>query len=243
MLDYTKAAVETIKKDFERLAFICGILTQMVYIAYMIYSIVTEKGIFYINLALLVLSCAYFSFYLYANAQELKKKIKKRAARIFKRCKQLIKIFNLLVLIYGIWGATKNASPFTVLLLVFMVVGLLLDILLEIILRFFINRANLIMEGIKADYGTVTKPARSVGNFFKKITGKEIPQENPTPQREFLEGIVEEKREERSAQKLEKKYLKAQEKAKKRAQSKNKTKKNPSQEEIAFAAKKQKKGQ
>lgn len=217
MFDYTKVAWKQIESDFKKLAFICNICTQLLYIAYLVYALFTKTGFFAANIILLILSIAYFAFFLYATKQELKKKTRKIIKRIYKRCKQLIKVFTLGILLYGLWFTAKDVSPISLIFTVFMVIAFLLDVLLEIIVKYLVNRVNLMMEGLKTDWDNAKKPVTTVGNFFKKIAGKEIPEEPaPTKERLFLDEKVEEMREDKHNQKLEEKFLATQEKQRKK---------------------------
>ena len=241
MFDYTKAACKQIEEDFKKIAFVCSLLTQCVYIAYLVYALWTNTGFFIANIILLALSVGYFAFFLYANQLELKKQTRKIMKLAYKRCKQLIKLFTLGLLIYGLWFTAENTSPLSLILCAFMIIGFLLDILLEIVLRYFINRVNLVLEGAKADWELLKKPVTTVGNFFKKIAGKEIPEEpTPTKERLFLNEKVEELREEKNNQKLEQKFLAAQDKQRKkqekRAAKLAKKKKSTAQAEEEIAA-------
>ena len=75
------------------------------------------------------------------------------------------------------------------------------------------NRINLFIEGLKADYETITKPVKTVGNFFKKMAGKEIEEApEPTKQRIILDQRVAEARAERQEKKLTEKWTKQEEK-------------------------------
>ena len=217
MLDYTKVAIKQIEKDVKRVAFVGSIIAQLIYIAYLVYTIWTKQGFFAINIGLLILSVANFAFFLYANAQEFKATIKRKVHVIFKRCKQLIRIFTLGVMGYGIYLTAGEASTPSIIFLLFMVLGFIADILLECTVRFVVNRSHLFIEAMKADLEEATKPVRAVKNFFGRITGNETPQEEPTKQRQFLDEQVGQVRDERKNQRLEKKFLKKQQRAQRKA--------------------------
>lgn len=55
-----------------------------------------------------------------------------------------------------------------------MIVGWILQIIFEVLIKILTNRVNFILEGLEADLDNMLKPVRSVGNFFKKVTGKEV---------------------------------------------------------------------
>lgn len=210
--------------------------------AYLIYALVTGTGIFIANIILFVVAAAYFAFFLYATANHLKKPVKKKVKMLFTRCKQLVKLFTLGVMVYGICQTATNASPLSVLITALMIIGFVLQILFELAAWFLANRINLFMEGLKADYETITKPVKTVGNFFKKMAGKEIEEApEPTKQRLMLDQRVAEAKAERAEKKLTEKWTKQE--AKKRAKelkkqakvAKKAEKRAPIEEEIAVA--------
>lgn len=218
MLDYTKVAIKQIEKDVKRVAFVGSLLAQLIYIAYLFYTIWTKQGFFIVNVVLFALSVAYFAFFLYANAQEFQAKTKRRVRIIFKRCKQLIRIFTLGVMGYGIYLTAGEASTTSVIFLMLMILGFIADIVLECSVRFVVSRSQLFIEAMKADLEEATKPVRAVKNFFGRMTGNETPQEEPTKQRQFLDEQVGQVRDERKNQRLEKKFLKKQQKAQRKAE-------------------------
>lgn len=225
MFDYTKTAVNKIVADFKKFSYRFSIGAQIVYIAYLIYTLIVNAELWIINTILLALSVAYFLFFLIATAKDGNKTLKKRVKTIFKRCKQIIKFFTLGVMLYGIWQTSTHVDPLSVILTALMIVGWVLQILFEVILIFFLNKANFVWEAIQADKDEITKPARSVGNFFKRITGQEIEEEKePTQNRLLLDEMVEEYREQKTLEKQEKKLLKKQAKKQAKLDAKNKKK-------------------
>lgn len=205
MLDYTKAAVKKTVDDFKRLDYIRNIVTQVLYIGYLIYALIASSGVLWANILLLTLSVAYFVFFLVITAGEkskAKKKAKKLAKKIFKRCKQLVKLFTTIVMVYGVCVTTKAVTPFAVVLAAFMIVAWLLQIVFDLIFHLFIKKANLLIEGVKADVQAATKPVKSVGNFFKKLTGKQVePEPEKNKERIWLDNKVAENKAERAEQK------------------------------------------
>ena len=157
-----------------------------------------------------------------------KKVLAKAVGESFKWCKRLIKLLNLGIMVYGIVVTAGNPDPLSVILTVVMAVLWVADILLEITVHIVKNWCLLLFESLKADVECVTKPVASVGNFFKKLSGKEV--EEPTPpnkKRLYLDELVEEFRAEKKDKKLEEKFLKQREKeeAKSRKQARKEARK------------------
>ena len=242
MLDYTASAIDKIKDDFTKFARVCDIVTQIVYIAYLAYTILSQSGIFIANVILLALSSAYFGFTLYMLSIEGKKELKRLIKNLYKYCKRVIKVFTLGVMLYGVWLTIERVSIPSLIFSIAMVAGFLVQILFDIFFSLFSKYTDLFMEGLKADVETVIKPAKTVGNFFKKLSGGEVPQEKePTKARLLLEKRVDEAKTEKKNRKLEEKFLKAQQKARNKERKrqekaeKKAAKRNALEEEIASA--------
>lgn len=206
MLDYTKAAIAKTVEDFKRLDLIRNVSTQIFYILYLVYTLIAGTGVIIANAILLMLSVSYFVFFVYATKQEVKKTLKKTVKRVFKRCKQLIKLFTLGVMIYGICSAAGHATVLSVLLTVMLVVFWILQIVFEVLFHIIVGRVQFIIDGLEADYKKLTKPVKTVGNFFKKLSGKPVEEEKePTKNQIILEERVAEAKAERKAKKDEEK--------------------------------------
>lgn len=234
MLEYTKIAVKQTVDDFKKIDYIRNILTQILYIAYLVYALFSSSGLLVANIILLVLSVGYFVFFLIATRKNADKKLKTVVKTIFTRCKQVIKFFTLGVMVYGIWLTANEVTPLSLILSALMIAGWVLQIVFEILIKFLTARVNLIIEGLEADYENMTKPVRSVGNFFKKITGKEVEEKEPTKTRLFLDKKVVEAKEERKEEKRAQKEEKKQEKLrKKQAKKDERLAKKQAKKEIA----------
>lgn len=221
MLDYTQVAGKKIYSDVRKISLVCSVLTQLFYIFYLIYALGASVGIFPVNLVMLVLSSTYFAFFVYNHVYGTKRLLAKTVGEAFKWCKRLIKLLNLGIMVYGIVVTAVEPDPLSVILTVVMAVLWLADILLEITVIIVKNWCMLLYESLKADVEFITKPAASVGNFFKKLSGKEVDEPTPpTKKRLYLDELVEEFRTEKKDKKLEEKYLKQREKEEKKARKK-----------------------
>ena len=64
MFDYTKIAIKKIGEDFKKVGFLLGLFGQIFYLFYIVYSLITSRGIFVANVALGALSICYLIFYI-----------------------------------------------------------------------------------------------------------------------------------------------------------------------------------
>lgn len=210
MLTYTKAAGKKILQDLQKIALVCSVVTQLFYIFYLLYATWNDIGVFYIDLVLLILSCAYFGFFLYNHNFGKKKEIALTVKSIFKWSKRLIKLVNLGIMIYGIVYTATKPDALSIVLTALVAILWLVDLLLEIAVKVIKSWWQLFLEGIQADLEVITKPVNTVSNFFKKVTGKEVEEPSPpTKRRLLLNRLVEKVKTEKREKKLETKYLKS----------------------------------
>ena len=198
MLDYTVVAAKKTVDDIKRFAKIFAILTQALYIAYLVYALVIGAGFLPLNIALLAISVAYFVFYLLASGHSGKKikGAKRSVGHTYKFIKISAASFNLAVLLYSIWAFPEEVKPISIVFATLMTVVWVLQLAIEIVSIFAERRIALFIEALKADLEIVTKPLNTAQNFVRKIRGDE-PIENdvePTRDRKMLDERVEEYR-------------------------------------------------
>ena len=216
MLDYTKAAFEKIIGDVKKAAFYFEFFTQIFMLAYLVYALFVNPALRIVNGILLSLTAFYLFFFLRLSQDGFSKKekqLKKRVAKIFQYIKRTFKLYTLGVAIYGIYTNISSLDFVSLLLTVFTAVTFVTDIVLEVtgyILNFY---KDLILTGVETDVSNALKPVKTVGNFTKKIFGKEVEAEpEPTKERLLLDKIVEEKKQQAQRLKEQKKQEKAQKK-------------------------------
>lgn len=216
MLDYTKAALQKIADDFKRLVYFFNVVTQIAYMAYLTYAIFAGMGILWINITLAAIAMGYFVFFMIVTqgkALYVKQNLHVVVQRIFKISKLLLKFFTIGVMLYGIYNTTQNVTPFGVILSAMMIVGWLLQLIFEVIGSILTSRFQLLVAAIEADKEELSKPVKAVGNFFKKLTGKEVEPEKEkekSKSRIWLDKKVEENRAKRREEKLQEKTARRQ---------------------------------
>ena len=216
MLDYTKTAIQQVLNDFKKAFFVLRVATQTVYIAYLIYALATMRGLWVVNGILLTLSIGYLLFYLFATAWGKSpdgRKMQKLGTEIYAWSKRLVQLFNLAVAVYGLCYTAKNVSVFSVIFSAMMIALWVFNLIFSFVQKFVGARLSLLVAGLEADMETITKPVRTVGNFFKKMTGQEIaPEKEKSKARVYLEKKVSEHKERKKQEKLDKKQALREEK-------------------------------
>ena len=176
MFNHTKAAVRKTIDDFKRLGFTFTVLSNLSYIAYLVYAVATHRNLQAVNIVLLAVSVLYFLFYLFATrfGKDLdgNKLVKKNVKKAFKIAKKCMKAYTLGVMIYGLASAGEKASSLYIIFMALQLMFLLIGVVFDCIVRVIEKRFEMFKTAISLD----TKPVKTVGNFFKKLTGKEVEQ-------------------------------------------------------------------
>ncbi|MBE6132789.1 MAG: hypothetical protein E7180_05325 [Erysipelotrichaceae bacterium] len=184
MFKYTRTAIDIIISDIKKFSTIFNYGSLIFTSAYFIYALVTKTGNFIANIILASLFVGYTIFYFITKSMEMKtaKKIVKRS---YKWIKIVIKTFTLGAMIYGIYTATTNVTPISIILATLMIILYVLQILLELACEIVEDKKDLLVEAVAKDMEIVTRPVSAVGNFVKRIKGEEVVIEEKEPSREL----------------------------------------------------------
>lgn len=231
MLDYTKAIFSKTKKDLDTALTVFQFGTQIIYIVYLICILFTKSPIWYLYLALLVISVAFFVFDTvtrsgikslkdlgipFFGTSERKEKLqraKKKRSNIRKikfYASHTLKLSVLASSLYPIIVSPYDVHPIHIICTTVMLLLWIMQIVLEILRMIFTGRLELFYEAMHADIEFVTKPVTGVKNVFKKIVGKEVEEPAaPTKERLFLDELVAQRKEEKKEKKAAEKEAKA----------------------------------
>lgn len=157
--------------DIKAFSYYFNLVMQVMYFAYLLYAIGTERGVLWLNILLAGLSILYFVFYVatYNKKENAITRMKKSARRLHRWCKLAGKTLTLCVMVYSIYATTQDVSPTSVIMTALMVVAWVLQLLFSLIIGFLEKEKDLILEAIRKDIEPVTKPARAVSGFFKRF--------------------------------------------------------------------------
>ena len=199
MFKYTKEALSMLKEDFKRYLRSFKIASLIFTSAYFVYALISQTGIFVINIVLATLFVLYTTFELITINKNIKfaRKIIKRTYKWTKICIRAVTLGSML---YGIYTATTNVSAISTIIATLMIIMWVFQILLEIIVEIVENKIDLLDKAFKQDIEdvkrTALKPVTAVANTFKRLAGKEIESE-PEKHKKILklEKRIQEKKE------------------------------------------------
>lgn len=209
MFKYTKAVLNDIVNDLRKFLMIFTIVTQVFYIGYIIYAIVTGTGNAYVNYVLLAISVIYFAIYLIAIVKKDKatKALKSVTGHVKKILKLLLKAFNLGIALYGMYYATTQINPVSIILTTFMILFWVMQALSEIIYFFAKRRIEMMIAGVQKDTEKISNVKNFFGNTIKKIKGEKIEEKKPMPTKvkNYLDRVLEEHKQQKAEKKAKKK--------------------------------------
>ena len=171
MLNNTRSAIGKMIDDIKAFSYYFNIVMQVMYFAYLLYAIGTDRGILWLNIALAGLSILYFVFYVatYNKKDDTAKQVKKSVRNLHRWCKLGGKTLTLCVMVYSIYATTQDVSPTSVIMTALMVVAWVLQLLFSLVIGFLEKEKDIILEAIRKDMEPVTKPVKAVSGFFKKF--------------------------------------------------------------------------
>ncbi len=189
MFKHTRAAINDTLCEIKAFVKVFGIVSSLIYIGYLAYTLIVKMGNFYVNVTLLALSTAYFIFSLFTSGKKGKKiKTAKRFTRRFAVwSKLLIKAYTLGVAVYGIVLSSGKPSTLSIILTVLMIVFWVIQLLAEIVVFYAERKVDVFVAAFSMDKEVVDKPVRAVSNFVKKITG------HKETEYEYVEGKMRDK--------------------------------------------------
>ncbi|MBR2903464.1 MAG: hypothetical protein IKC37_02340 [Clostridia bacterium] len=159
------------------IAYFFGLLTQLVYIGFLIYTcVVKTEGEKIANIILLSVAVSYFIFFViltkFGRDMDAKKH-SKIANTIFKWCKRLVKLYTIGVMVYGIFFLTGRATIASVLMCAFMITTFVLQLVFELLVFIITRQTKKAIGAIKTKMqNSNVHPIQSTKRFFTKIKCK-----------------------------------------------------------------------
>lgn len=208
MFDYTTALIRHTLEQIKISIFKLIVLTQLLYIGYLVYAIIVDSGIFISNVILLIVSCLYLAFFIYDSLKKRKRTVPKRVKELRSLIKRLIlrsvKLYTLIAMVV-IFVTGKNANPLAPIVIILSAISFVIQIVLDIITLVITKRIDLFKEAFENDIREIKQPFTETSNFLKKLLGKGPKSTEPTKNFDFLKQLVEAEKTRRAEEKQWKK--------------------------------------
>ena len=173
MVKYTKAAIDLTLKDLRLFYNIFKYTFMLLTAGYFAYAIATGLGNLIVNIILLSVVGLYFILDLVVTATSARRIIR----HSYRWVRLTLTAFTLGTTIYGVYEATTNITPLSIILLTLMIVLWVVQFIFELITIMFEQKRDLILEAIEMDIneakGIYQKPVSAVKKFFNRLTGQE----------------------------------------------------------------------
>lgn len=179
MFDYTRTAIKKIGDDFKKVGFLLGLSGQIFYLFYIVYSIITSRGILWANYSLGAVSLLYLIFYIFTFSKSDKKDrvTKNKVRRLQSILKLFVKGLVLAMMFYSVYYTVVEISLLSVVFTALSIVSFILQIALELVRCIIENRYELLMTGWEADMEKIKKPFETAKNILTFNFKKEEPKE------------------------------------------------------------------
>lgn len=196
MLDYTKAAFNKILNDLKRLLYAIEIISNAFTVLYLAYSVIVGNGFLWANVPLLILTGGFLIFFLIVTKgrydYDKNNRLRRRVKVIVKYGKRIIKTGTLGISVYGFFIMSGHVTPVNALLTALMIIGWVLQVVFDIVVHVITSYASLLTTAVETDVENIMRPVKSVGNFFKKMSGQEVePPPEPTKEQVKQRAILE----------------------------------------------------
>jgi len=166
MLNYTRASINIIIDDIKKYYKIFKYGSLIFTTAYFVYALIAQIGNVAANIILASLYVAYTAFEIITRNKNLR-----QARRIVRRSYHFAKIginaLTLGIMLYGIYTATTNVKPISIILATLMIILWVLQLLLAIIVEVVESKAHLVAAGWSKDMQDL-KPKNIIGGIFKR---------------------------------------------------------------------------
>lgn len=201
MFKYTRAAFNIIIDKIKLFAKIFKYGSLLVSVAYYIIAIIFKFGYLFANIILLTLLVSFTIFEIATQKIELGSK-RRKVKRVFGWSKIIVKTMTLGMMIYGMYLASTNVSPLSIILATLMIILWILEVLLEIISSIIDSKIDLVKTAFEQDMEDIKKPITTVSNVIKAIKGEEVQKVRKTSRElEILEERIKIDKEKKKAQK------------------------------------------
>ena len=173
MFKYTRAAIVSVIHEFKiwSMIFTWGLFA--VTVGYNIFAIVMDIGYLWANITSLCIITLSTIFDLVTKSKDIKT-VKRVVKRLVSWLKIVLKGAVLGLTIYGLYVASTEVNPLSIILTTLMIILWILTVLIEIITSVVVSKKAMFEQAWKEDINEFKKPIETVENTVKKIFGKEV---------------------------------------------------------------------
>ena len=165
MFKHTRAYLKLIQSELSLFSLIANLVSSFFMIGYMTYSLITDRGIMGVNIALLALAVVNLTIYLTVKAVKSGKadSFRRVEKHIYNISRIFINAVPLAAVIYSLAFAGEELSQIELVLLPLMILLWVFQTSLELVTLYLERRLRLFADAIALDY----EPIRKIVNSLK----------------------------------------------------------------------------
>ena len=167
----TKAALSRVLKITKLILFVTGIITQILYLAYLAYAIVNSIGSQFINFTLAIVCSTYLIFYAVTENIKATKRVRNVTKRLFKFFKFVTRTFTIVMMVYSIYNVATvevDRTAFYVVLTVLMCMACTVLIVFEVVAFLVERRLRQLAQHVSGNIRTLVDTAKRMRIFEKR---------------------------------------------------------------------------
>ena len=165
MFEYTRSAYAILEKKFKKYLFITKIILNVSISAYFIYALIAHIGNFVANIILASLFAIYLIFTILSEKKKVAKPVKRKVRIIYQSIRLLIKAFVLGVTLYGMYEATVEVKPLSIVLTTLMIILWVIQLIIEILMDIILPKKDLLIAGFMKDVEPYIEIINKYNNF------------------------------------------------------------------------------
>lgn len=153
MFKYTFSAINDTFDFIKKTLHFADVAIQLFYIMYVVYRILNNWGILYVNITLLVLTCGYLIYHLFLSREFYTKKQLKQKATVRNVVKGVKYIIRMYIIVKGVMQIYQSSTTdnIAMLMIVLLIIGFILSIIFDFIKTLMKSHINLIKFSILYD--------------------------------------------------------------------------------------------
>ena len=166
---HTGTVLTKIINEIKRFLLVFTLCTQIFYVAYLVYAIVTGKGNTYVNIALIAVTLVYSTVYLVSQWNEDKrlKRLRSKTKHVLNWSKILVKTLDIGVILYSIVISADSFTPFSAIFTVLSIISWVVQLVFELAVMYVESRYHLVVDAFKKDIEeTKRNPIRKIGGII-----------------------------------------------------------------------------
>ena len=163
LLKQTKSTVGTILSELKLFLLVFTLVSEIIYVGYLVYAIAVGLGNLFVNLALIMLTTVYTTLYVVSQSSKDKrlKRFTGETKHVLNWSKIVVKAFDVGIIIYAIIISQDRFTPISAILAFITVLAWVVQLVLELTVMYFESRWKMLADAFKDDVKPILHPVET----------------------------------------------------------------------------------